>query len=61
MNDDAVRLVRATVNLHGGLRAGKWAWVEWPPTEYVARLLACEYLVLVDHQDPPPPLVEPVV
>lgn len=53
------RLVRATVNLAEGLIAGRWAWIEWPPTDYCARLLACEYLVLVDPEPgSPPALVE---
>jgi len=57
-NDEQVgdaRLVRATVNLHG-LKAGDWTWIDWPPTDYCARFLACSWLVLVDAPSPPSPV-----
>ena len=47
-SNNEIRLVRATVNLHR-LRAGNWTWIDWPPTDYIARMLRAQYLVLVDY------------
>lgn len=40
-----VRQVRTTVNLPNLPRDSR-VWVDWPPNEYITRMLAATYLIL---------------